>query len=102
MSYLLSREGSIVYGSIDKAEASAKDQEMLKVDLILLLVRRRLLIERLSVSSAMSLGITRVNVLSSKNKGSQRSSRRRRDLWLPGMIQNRKKKILMRNKLMSL
>src|ERR1044072_6039411 len=92
MSYLLSREGSIICGSIDKAEASTKDQEILKVDLNLLLVTRRLLIERLSVSSAMSLGITRVNVQSSKRKGSPRGSRKvRKGLWLPGTIQNQKK-----------
>src|ERR1044072_914339 len=99
MSYLLSREGSIIGGSIDKAEASTKDQEMLKVDLNLLLVRRRLLIERLSASSAMSLGITRVNVQSSKRKGSPRGSRKvRKGLWLLGMIQNQKKEILKTNK----
>src|ERR1044072_2015665 len=100
MSYLYSQEGSTVCGSIDKAEDSAMDHEMLKVDLNLLLVTRRLLIETLSVSSAMSMGITRMNVQSSRRIGSPRSSKKAgRGLWLLGMIQNQKKEVLKKNKL---
>src|ERR1044072_3948732 len=73
---------------------------MLKVDLNLHLVRRKQLTKRSSASSARSLGITRMNVQSSKRIGSQRSSTRiRRDLWSPEMIQDQKKRILMKNKL---
>src|ERR1044072_3430842 len=73
---------------------------MLKVDLNLLLVRRKLLAGKSFVSSAMSLGITRMNVQSSRRMGSLRGfTKERRDLWLPGMIQNQKKEILKKNKL---
>src|ERR1044072_1648882 len=76
------------------------DHEMLNVDLNLLLVTRMLLIERLSVSSAMSLGITRMNVQSSRKMGSPRSSTKAgRGLWLLGMIQNQKEEVLKKNKL---
>src|ERR1044072_3425714 len=98
MSCRRSPEGSTEYGSIGKAEDFTKGQGMLKVDLNLLLVRRKQLTRRSFSSNARSLDITRMNIRSSKRIGSQRSARRRRDLWLPGMTQNRKKKILMRNK----
>src|ERR1044072_6712600 len=99
MSCRLSPDGSTVYGSIGKAEDFTKDQETLKVDLNLLLVRRKQLTRRSYALSARSRDITRMNVRSSRRIGSPRSSSRRRGLWQPGMILNQKKKILMRNKL---
>src|ERR1044072_5922625 len=76
------------------------DHEMLKEDLNLLLITRRLLTERLFVSSAMSLGITKMNVQSSRRMGSPRSSTKAgRGLWLLGTIQNQKKEVLKKNKL---
>src|ERR1044072_4631056 len=100
MSCRRSPEGSTTHGNIGKARSFTKDQEMLKVDLNLLLVRRNLLTRRSYALSARSLDITRMNVQSSRRIGSPRSfTRQRRGLWLLGMIQNQKKKILMRNKL---
>src|ERR1044072_1135962 len=100
MSCRRSPGGSTTYGNIGKVGSFTKDQEMLKVDLNLLLVRRKQLTRRSYASSARSLGITKMNVQSSRRIGSQRSSTKvRRGLWQPGMIQNQKKKTLMRNKL---
>src|ERR1044072_4253073 len=88
----------MVYGSIWNAEDLPKDQETLKVDLNLLLVRRKPLTRRSYALSARSLGITGMNVLSSRRIRSPRSfTRVRRISWQHGITQIQKKKILKRS-----
>src|ERR1044072_7180909 len=82
----------MVYGSIWNAEDLPKDQEMLKVDLNLLLVRRKPLTRRSYALSARSLGITGMNVQSLRRIRSPR-----RFLWQHGITQIQKKKILKRS-----